>query len=129
MARCNSLSAHNSVIIIVDQSVTVLILTGLKCPDQNPYQFVEEEILIMQLEDVYEQLTAPFDSKQVGLKPQSVKDGQAMALPYINARTVMNRLDQVAGPSNWSDRYQVVAAGGKLAVRSEEHTSELQSQF
>ena len=70
----------------------------------------------MQLEDVYSQLIAPFDAKQIGLKPQSVKGDQAIALPFITARTVMNRLDQAVGPSNWSDHYEVINAGGKLAV-------------
>ena len=27
-------------------------------------------------------------------------------LDYITARTVMNRLDQVAGPANWRDEYE-----------------------
>jgi hypothetical protein len=32
---------------------------------------------------------------------------KAMALAYIDARDVMERLDEVCGPANWQDRYEV----------------------
>lgn len=43
----------------------------------------------------------------VGFKPQSVtKDGtRAMAVPYIDARDVMDRLDEVVGPGNWKSEF------------------------
>src|SRR5438874_594827 len=68
----------------------------------------------MQLEDIYDQLVAPFDARAIKLKPQSVKDGQALALPYIDSRAVQERLDQVVGPDGWSDSYQVISKGAVL---------------
>ena len=35
----------------------------------------------------------------------------AMALAYIDARDVMDRLDDVCGPENWQDKYTVCANG------------------
>jgi len=61
------------------------------------------------MSDVFSQLSAPFPREAVSWRAQSVKkDGTAaMALAYIDARDVMNRLDEVAGPENWSDTYDV----------------------
>lgn len=36
------------------------------------------------------------------------RKGGGMDLPYITARTVMNRLDEVVGPENWWDDYQPI---------------------
>jgi len=72
----------------------------------------------MNLADISEQLKAPFSAREVKLKPQSVDKERckALALPYIDARAVQDRLDHVVGPGDWSDSYQVVAAGNRLAV-------------
>lgn len=52
-------------------------------------------------------LTAPFDPKsvhwRVGSTTQDKKRG--LALAYLDARDVMDRLDAVIGPENWSDSY------------------------
>lgn len=54
-------------------------------------------------------LAAPFPpdrvSWRVGSTTQDKKRG--MALAYIDARDVMDRLDEVCGPGGWSDRYEV----------------------
>lgn len=52
-------------------------------------------------------LKQPFPESQISWRAQSVtKDGnKALALAYIDARDVMNRLDDVIGPANWKDRY------------------------
>lgn len=54
-------------------------------------------------------LASPFApevvSWRVGSTTQSKDKG--LALAYIDARDVMERLDTVAGPANWSDRYEV----------------------
>jgi hypothetical protein len=54
-----------------------------------------------------ERLAAPFPpelvSWRVGSTTQDKKKG--MALAFIDARDVMNRLDEVVGPENWQDRY------------------------
>jgi len=69
----------------------------------------------------FEALKAEFPQSQVHWRAQTVtKAGdKAMALAYVDARDVMNRLDEVVGPENWQDDY--TTAGGrticKLAIR------------
>lgn len=46
-------------------------------------------------------LSAPFSSREIKTRPQGGRQ-----LQYITARTVMNRLDEVAGPESWWDEYQ-----------------------
>lgn len=57
---------------------------------------------------VFDELAAEFPRSAVSWRAQSVKkDGSsALALAYIDARDVMNRLDGVLGPANWKDRYE-----------------------
>jgi hypothetical protein len=57
---------------------------------------------------MFGQLAAEFPRDAVSWRAQSVtKDGsKAMALAYIDARDVMERLDAVCGPGNWQDRYE-----------------------
>jgi hypothetical protein len=58
---------------------------------------------------VSERLRAEFDPRDVQWKPSVLsKDGtQAMALAYVEARVVQDRLDSVVGMENWRDSYRV----------------------
>lgn len=60
---------------------------------------------------VAERLAEPFPPEAVGWKPQSIKGDRAMAVAYIDARDVMDRLDEVLGPENWMDSYEVLNDG------------------
>jgi hypothetical protein len=74
---------------------------------------------VPQWDEIKKQLAAPFHSYYVGWKAQATNRDKtrALAVAYIDARTVMDRLDQVVGPGNWSDTYRLVTAGdGELAV-------------
>lgn len=53
-------------------------------------------------------LAAEFPRAAVSWRSQTLtKDGKkALALAYIDARDVMDRLDEVCGPANWQDRYE-----------------------
>lgn len=55
-------------------------------------------------------LAEPFPPDEVEFKPQAVsKSGdRALAVAYVDARAVEGRLDQVLGPENWQDRYEVI---------------------
>ncbi len=59
-------------------------------------------------------LKDPFPKEAVSWRAQSVtRDGtRAMALAYIDARDVMDRLDDICGPENWQDRY--IAHGERM---------------
>lgn len=60
--------------------------------------------------EIAEALLAPFPAEVVGWKAQATtKDGsRAMAVAYIDARAVADRLDATVGPENWSDQYSVL---------------------
>lgn len=65
-------------------------------------------------------LAAPFPADHVRWKPGATSGGRAMALAYIDARMVMNRLDKVVGLVNWQDAYETLPDGSvlcKLSVR------------
>ena len=59
-------------------------------------------------------LQRPFPAASVGWKPQTVRDGRCLAVAYIDARDVMDRLDEVAGPDGWQDAYEFLADGSVL---------------
>jgi hypothetical protein len=50
--------------------------------------------------ELFAALAAPFLNEEVRLRPQGGRQ-----IPYVTARTVMNRLDEVLGPANWWDEY------------------------
>lgn len=56
-------------------------------------------------------LTAPFAAGEVKFKPQVVQGNRALALAYIDARAVQDRLDDVLGVVNWQDEYNVLPDG------------------
>jgi len=55
--------------------------------------------------DIRAALSEPFAATEVKWKPQSVKGNRALAVCYIDARLVMDRLDEVFGPGGWQDEY------------------------
>lgn len=69
------------------------------------------------LSDIHDALTAPFHADEVKFKPQAFhrESGRALALPHIDARAVAARLDAVAGPEHWSDRYHLLP-GSAVAI-------------
>ena len=58
--------------------------------------------------DEVKMLSAVFPQDAISWRAQSVnKDGtKALALAYIDARDVMERLDQMVGVQGWQDRYE-----------------------
>jgi hypothetical protein len=55
-----------------------------------------------------EQLLEPFEPAEVKWKPQVVRANRALAIAYIDARLVEDRLDAVFGVEGWQDSYQVL---------------------
>jgi hypothetical protein len=56
-------------------------------------------------------LAEPFEVREVKFKPQMVKANRCMAMAYIDARLVQDRLDEVLGVENWGDTYQLLPDG------------------
>jgi len=64
--------------------------------------------------DVLEALGAPFPDDEVEFLPRGNFEGKARALAYIDARSVMRRLDAVVGPANWSFDFDLLSPEGKM---------------
>ena len=60
------------------------------------------------------QLAAPFDQADIKFKPGAVSGNRAMALAYVTARAVMDRLDAVLGIDGWKDSYEWLPDGAVL---------------
>jgi hypothetical protein len=65
-------------------------------------------------------LAAPFPAEDVKHKPQAIKGERALAVAYVDARAVMDRLDDVLGVGGWQDDYDCLEGGAvicRLRVR------------
>jgi hypothetical protein len=60
---------------------------------------------------VTQALAAPFDPKEVRWKPQVIQGNRALAMPYVDARVIQDRLDEVLGIEGWQDHYEVLQDG------------------
>ena len=58
-------------------------------------------------------LGAPFEAGAIHWKAQAVSGNRALAVAYLDARAVMDRLDDVCG-LDWADSYEVLADGSVL---------------
>ena len=61
-------------------------------------------------DDLRRVLKRPFPPEAVKWKAQVTRGSEALAVAYIDARSVMERIDRVVGPGGWSDEYEVIAA-------------------
>lgn len=59
-------------------------------------------------------LAAPFEPTEIKFKPQAVKGNRALALAYVDARAIQDRLDEVLGVEGWSDDYELLADGSAI---------------
>lgn len=66
----------------------------------------------------FDQLSAPFPPSAIHWRAQTVtRDGdKALALAYLDARDVMDRLDAACGPANWRDSYVETPKGRTLCT-------------
>ena len=65
--------------------------------------------------EMFARLRAPFDVElirwRVGARTKSNRN-RGQALPYVTARVVQDRLDEVMGPENWRNEFIAAPAGG-----------------
>jgi hypothetical protein len=59
-------------------------------------------------------LSAPFDACLVRWRPGATSGTRALAIPYLDARAVMDRLDAVFGLDCWRDEYEFLPDGSAL---------------
>src|SRR5436853_1660596 len=60
---------------------------------------------------ITQQLSAPFEASEVRFKPQKVTGNKALALAYVDARVIQDRLDDVLGVEGWQDKYECLPDG------------------
>lgn len=66
----------------------------------------------MTSQEIQAALSRPFHPADVHFKPLVVKGNRALAVAYIDARMVMERLDAVVGVECWADNYHMIPEGG-----------------
>lgn len=66
------------------------------------------------LAEVREKLAAPFPEDMVSFLPRAINNGRALALPHIDARAVMSRLDDACGPDAWEFHWELMAQDAKI---------------
>src|SRR5262249_23519639 len=63
------------------------------------------------MQSLTQRLAAPFDPAEVRFKPAVVSGNRALALAYVDARVIQDRLDEVLGVDGWQDDYESLADG------------------
>ncbi len=63
------------------------------------------------MDEVWRKLAQPFPPEEVQWRIEATtKDRKkALVVPYVDARTVLDRLDSVVGPEGWQDAYEVLS--------------------
>lgn len=72
------------------------------------------------VEALMKALAAPFDPSEVRFKPAVVTGNRALALVYVDARVIQDRLDEVLGVIGWQDDYECLPDGSvvcRLRIR------------
>jgi hypothetical protein len=72
---------------------------------------VEDHPLLEGADNVMELLAAPFTEDEIKFKPGVVSGNRALALPYVDARAIQDRLDEVLGVAGWQDEYECLPDG------------------
>ena len=63
------------------------------------------------VEEITSALSRPFDPAVVRFKPAVVSGNRALALAYVDARAILDRLDEVMGVVGWQDDYECLPDG------------------
>src|SRR5436305_12045540 len=63
------------------------------------------------VEAITRALADPFEPTEVKFKPAVVSGNRALALAYVDARVIQDRLDDVLGVLGWQDNYKVLDDG------------------
>jgi hypothetical protein len=63
------------------------------------------------VDGVMKALSGPFEPTEVRFKPAVVSGSRALALAYVDARAIQDRLDDVLGVAGWQDDYELLPDG------------------
>jgi Rad52/22 family double-strand break repair protein len=81
---------------------------------QVPVQQPSGERPTPDVEAIAQALSAPFEATEVKFKPAVVSGNRALALAYVDARAIQDRLDDVLGVMGWQDSYRVLPDGSVM---------------
>lgn len=73
-----------------------------------------------EIKAVADALAVPFDPSEVKWKPQAVSGNRCLAICYVDARVIQDRLDEVLGVMGWQDSYECLPDGAvvcRLRIR------------
>lgn len=82
----------------------------------HPLQAAQPASSTSLADQIAEALAAPFEVYEVRWKPGAVSGTRALAMPYVDARVVMDRLDEVCGIDGWSDSYEFLPDGNVVCT-------------
>ena len=68
------------------------------------------------MDEVWRKLAEPFPPGEVQWRVEALSRDKkrALVVPYVDARTVLDRLDKVVGPEGWHDAYEVLPDAERL---------------
>ena len=68
------------------------------------------------MDEVWRKLAEPFPPGEVQWRVEALSRDKkrALVVPYVDARTVLDRLDKVVGPEGWHDAYEVLSVAERL---------------
>jgi hypothetical protein len=67
-------------------------------------------------QSVHDRLSEPFPAAEHKWKAQVVKGNRALAVAYVDARAIMDRLDSVFGEGGWQDGFEALPTGGVVCT-------------
>jgi hypothetical protein len=67
-----------------------------------------------QVEAVTAALAEPFEASEVRWKPATISGNRALAIAYVDARVIQDRLDDVLGVEGWQDEYECLSDGSVM---------------
>lgn len=70
------------------------------------------------VDPIQKALSEVFDPAEVRWKPQAVSGNRAMAIAYVDARVIQDRLDDVLGISGWQTKFTVLPEGSVVCALS-----------
>ena len=68
------------------------------------------------MDEVWRKLAEPFPPGEVQWRVEALSRDKkrALVVPYVDARTVLDRMDKVVGPEGWHDAYEVLSDAERL---------------
>ena len=78
----------------------------------------------MAKDNIEEILAAPFEIGEVKFKPQTINGSRALVVAFVDARVVMDRLDDVFGVMGWQDSYESLPDGSVVCRLRVKHGDE-----